>query len=162
MFLIVIMVVGLMVVFEIGSIFKSDEEVIGALKILQSKEYAYALLETPVNLDGGKITFSDLVVKSFEEEGGDYSELKDFFNEEFSDTSLYWYIGIDDFFSDAANPTKKISRSNWQRKWGVNSIAQEIVIPSYSGNPILLKVNIVEGREIPDYDSYGTYGYGGY
>ena len=140
-----------MIVFGMGSIEKSDEEVIEALNVVESKRYTYALLETPVGEE--KVIFSDLVIKSFEEE--DYTELENFFSDEFSDTQLYWYMGIYDYY-DQSRAKKVISRKDWQAIRGSGSKVQEIVIPSYYGEQILLKIRIVEGMEIvPDPYDYG-------
>ena len=146
MFLIIILVTGFMVLFGASSIEKSDKEVIGALDVMSSKRYTYNLLDASVG-DEKKIIFSDLVVKSFEEDGSDYSKLKDFFNKEFSETSLYWYMGIYEQ-GDAAktNPKIRMSRDGWGPA-KTSTLVQEIIIPSYSKGNILLNIRIVEGRQ---------------
>ena len=144
MFLIIILVTGFMVLFGASSIEKSDKEVIGALDVMSSKRYTYNLLDASVG-DEKKIIFSDLVVKSFEEDGSDYSKLKDFFNKEFSETSLYWYMGIYEQ-GDPNNPKGVMSRDGWGPA-KTSTVVQEIVIPSYSKGNILLKIRMVAGRQ---------------
>ena len=156
-FLIIMVVTGFMLIFGISSIVRSDKEVIGALAVVESKEYAYALLEMPIGDEG--MIFSDLVGKSVEED--DYTELEEFFIDQFSEEDVYWFLGFydyDDPDSEGLGKAKKIIyRKRWQPIYGAGSnfqkATQKIIIPSYYGEPIFLKFMVVDGMRIIIQDS---------
>ena len=142
-FWLVIAFVGFWLAFEIADSFGSGDGELVSYEIEESKEYGLVFLKTPLEIDGIKMTFADLIVESVESK--DYELLEESLDEQFDESEIYWLVLVHD---SEGNLVKKLTRSGWSSKGGQRENIQEIRVPGYNEDELRISLRLTGGERL--------------